>query len=319
MKIKLADNEALNKLCKDKSSEINQPQVLDAMSNALKTLMPELDFTCVLSRGHWYRLGGIVDNNYQPVSDNIVLWAENECAGDVDEIILKHVDSGYFATRLAGKTHYFTAQYGDNNEDFIQLEIEELEEVIDRPLIDKDWFPDSLEDFIDPLDFPKLEPEPTGKHWYQFRRITDVSELIHGILPQNRTLSDLKRFFHEWNQSSAFDEHPFCQYWVLALREYQDSDREHRLRAKPVSTYADRLPELPPGTSLHGTELSKAIHDYDHQLGYPFAWYFTMLSNKASNYELAQAVLCDLMGAYEYLPAKDLKILRQWEERPYGI
>ncbi len=319
MVIKLANDEALRKLCLETSINADKSQGLDTLKRSLKSLMPELDFTCVLTRGHWYRLGGIVDKNYQPVSDNISLWAENECDGDVDKIILKHIHSGYFATRLAGKTYYLTAQYGANNEDFIQLEIEGLEEVIDRPLIDKDWFPDCLEDFIDPLDFPKLEPEPTGKHWYQFRRITDISELIHTLLLPNRTLNSLKRFFDEWNQSSAFDEHPFCQYWVLALREYQDSDREHQLRAKPISTYADKLPELPPGESLHGTELSTAIHNYDHQLGYPFAWYFTMLSNKSSNYELAQAVLRDQMGAYEYLPAKDLKILRQWEERPYGI
>ncbi|MCU7940957.1 MAG: hypothetical protein KZQ67_17130 [gamma proteobacterium symbiont of Bathyaustriella thionipta] len=319
MTIKLANDETLHQICHEASRLIDKPQRLDTIITALNSLMPELNFTKVLTRGHWYRLGGIVDKNYQPVSDNIALWAEYECDGDVDEIILKHMDSGYFATRLAGKTHYFTAQYGTKNEEFVQLEIEELQEVIDRPLIDRDWFPDCLEDFIDPLDFPKLEPEPTGKHWYEFRRMSDIAELMHSVLLQNRTLSNLKRFFLEWDQSSAFDEHPFCQFWILALREYQDSDREQRLRAKPVSTYAERLPGLPPGKSLHGTELSKAIHDYDHQLGYPFAWYFTMLSSKSSNYELAQSVLRDQMGAYEYLPAKDLKILRQWEERPYGI
>jgi len=25
------------------------------------------------------------------------------------------------------------------------------------------------------------------------------------------------------------------------------------------------------------------------------------------------------MGAYDYIPAKDLKVLRAWEERPYGV
>ncbi len=315
----LARNEDLSKLCQQINLNTDRSLELDSIVKALKSLMPELDLTCALTRGNWYRLGGIVDKDFQPISNNIALWSENECAGDVDEIILKHINSGYFATRLAGKTHYFTAQYGTNNEQFIQLEIEELEEVIDRPLVDKDWFPDCLEDFIDPLDFPKLEPEPTGQRYYQFRRITDVSELLNKLLLKNRARDNLQRFFKEWNQSSAFDEHPFCRHWILALREYQDSDRKHQLRAKPVSTYAGKLSKFPPVQALHGTELSKAIHHYDHQLGYPFAWYFTMLSNKSGNYKLAQAVLRDQADIYEYLPAKDLKILRQWEEHPYGV
>jgi len=44
-----------------------------------------------------------------------------------------------------------------------------------------------------------------------------------------------------------------------------------------------------------------------------------MLSSHSENYTLAEAVLRDQMGAYDYLPAKDLKVLRQWEERPYGV
>jgi hypothetical protein len=34
---------------------------------------------------------------------------------------------------------------------------------------------------------------------------------------------------------------------------------------------------------------------------------------------LADAVLADLMGAYDYLPARDLKVLPQWEQSPYAV
>jgi hypothetical protein len=44
-----------------------------------------------------------------------------------------------------------------------------------------------------------------------------------------------------------------------------------------------------------------------------------MLGSKAENFAVAEAVLRDQMGAYDYLPAKDLKVLRSWEERPYGV
>jgi hypothetical protein len=76
---------------------------------------------------------------------------------------------------------------------------------------------------------------------------------------------------------------------------------------------------LPSGEILRGAELANAIHGYDRQLGYLFAWFFIMLSRKAANYSLAEAVLGDQVGAYDYLPARDLKVLRQWEERPYAV
>jgi hypothetical protein len=311
----LANADDLSRIC-------HETEVIEDHKNLLQlftSLFPELEFSFVLTRGNWHRLGGIVDMEYQRISDNIATWAENECSGDVDQIISEHLASGYFATRLSGKTHFFTAPCGDNIEDFIQLEVEELIEVIDHPLVDKDWFPDSLEEFIDPLDYPRLEPETVGKAYYKFRRISSIAELFTGKRLYPEKPKNLQRFFHDWQQSSAMENKPFCHYWVLALREYKDCDGDIRLTVKPVSTYADKLPDLPPSEQLHGTELSQAIHNYDRQLGYPFAWYFIMLSSKASNYSLAEAVLRDQMGAYDYLPAKDLNVLRQWEEKPYGV
>jgi hypothetical protein len=44
-----------------------------------------------------------------------------------------------------------------------------------------------------------------------------------------------------------------------------------------------------------------------------------MLGQKSGNYALADAVLADQMGAYDYLPPRDLKVLREWESRPYGV
>lgn len=285
----------------------------------LTHLMSELDFECVLSRGGWHRLGGVVDAQYQRVSDNITHWAEDESAGDVDGLIARFVDKGWFATRLAGKTHYFTAPCGDEADDFVQLEIEEIQEVLDRPLVERDWFPDSLEEFLDPLDYPRLEPEPVAQARYQFRRITPIGKLMSEASRDNQESANLRRFFQDWRESSAFDGAPFCRHWVLALREYMDRDGECRMKARPVSTFLEDLPELPPGDRLKGVELANAVHHYDRRLGYPFAWYFIMLSRKAANYTLAQAVLRDLQGAYDYLPAKDLKVLREWETKPYGV
>lgn len=311
----MARPDLLAKLCAD-ADATQEPA---AFCGDLKTLMPAQEFEWVMTRGRWHRLGGIVDRNYQPVAGNIVAWVESEAVDDVEELFTRYMDAGHFVTQLAGKTHYFTAALGDSPEDFVQLEIEELCEVLNRPLIDLDWVPDSIEEFIDPPDYPVLEPEPVGNPYYQFRRVTPIAKLLDEASKENQALLNLKRFFEDWRNSSAFEGEHFCKNWALALREYMDSDGEYRTTARPVSTFAEKLPDLPPPETLQGAELANAIHSYDRQLGYPFAWYFIMLSQKAANYDLADAVLQDQIGAYDYLPARDVKVLRQWEEMPYGV
>lgn len=314
MNIATAKPAHLTRLCE----EIEVREGISALDEGIKDLMPGLEFRHTLTRGHWHRLGGVVDAQYQPVSDNIVHWAEIESNGDVEALVMRYMDKGYFATRLAGKTHYFTATTGDRAEDFIQLEVEELQEVLDRPLIDRDWFPESLEEFLDPLDYPRLEPEPIGAPYFRYRRITDISKMMDEM-PSGHASLNLQRFFHDWYHSSAYDAEPFCHHWVLALQEYRDREGEWRMKARPVSSSVNELPDLPPGDTLHGSELAKAIHVYDRRLGYSFAWFFIMVSTRSENYELAKAVLRDQAGVYDYLPARDLKVLRGWEERPYSV
>lgn len=315
MQTSITNPERFIELC----AEVSPSDGIPALEAALKNLLPEHDFRWVLTRGHWHRLGGVVDGSYQRVSDNITHWAEVESAGDIDELIAKYQDAGYFATQLAGRTLYLTAPTGEQAEDFLQLEIEELQEVLERPLMDSDWFPDSLEEFIEPLDFPHLVPEPIGKPYYQFRRITFINAFLSEEQQDNSKIKTVRRFFQDWNASSAAKVEHFCRFWVLELRGYMDRDGECRFSAKPVSTFAEPLPEIPTADSLHGAELANAIHGYDHRLGYPFAWYFILLTRKAANYALAEAVLHDQEGEYDYLPQKDLDILQAWARQGYAV
>ena len=310
----IAPPEALTGLCADMHPE----QGIEALVDAVNALMPELEFRHVLTRGGWHRLGGVVDRDYQPLAGNIRHWAETECGGDMEQIVATYADAGCFATRIAGTTHFFTAAVGDAPEDFVQIEVEELQEQLDRPLVDQDWYPDSIEEFLEPLDYPRLEPEPVAQPYYQFRRITHIARLLPGGEGVSRDIRNIKRFLRDWAAGSAGDQAVFSHHWVLALREYVDREGCLQLMAKPVPTFAGEMPALP-GGRLRGAELANAIHGYDRRLGYPFAWYFMMLSRSAGNFALAEAVLADLMGAYDYLPSRDLKVLREWEQRPYGV
>ena len=189
MEAVFAKPETLAVLCQN----LDQASDTEAVNAEICKLMPALEFSPVASRGNWHRLGGVVDASYRPVHGNIAHWAEQESGGDVDQLIVTYADAGYFATRLAGKTHYFTAPCGDHPESFIQLEIEQLQEVLDRPLIERDWFPESIEEFLDPLDYPRLQPEPIGKPYWQFRRITPVEKLLNEATRETQARYNLRR------------------------------------------------------------------------------------------------------------------------------
>jgi hypothetical protein len=308
-------SDELSDLCR----QLNATEGYTKLEGVLQSVVENNDLKWVMTRGGWHRLGGVVDGEYALVAPNLRRWAEEVAGGDVDELIYNYRDSGYFVTHLAGKSHYFTLPTGDRAEQFIQIEVEELQEVIERPLIDHDWFPESVEEFLDPLDYPYLDPEPVTPPYYQFRRMIEMDRVLGGSPEIDRKHNNLRRFFEDWQQSSAGETVEFCRQWVLLLSEYQDAYGETRLNARPLAKLHGALPELPNDALLTGAALANAIHGYDRKVGYPFAWFFNMLSRKSSNYGVADAVLKDLMGAYDYLPAQDLKVLRGWEERPYCV
>ncbi|MBK1717666.1 hypothetical protein [Thiocystis violacea] len=289
---------------------------IEALVGAIQSLMPDLEVAHAMTRSGWHRLGGVVDLDGRRIAHNITEWAEAESGGDIDELMFKLSDARYFATRLNGQTHYLVARTGPLARDFIQIEIEQLQEVLDRTISDPDWFPDSIADFVDPLDFPRLEPEPVGQPRWLFRRLLRVPDLIASRDASPR----LARFLDDWDRSSAVESEGFCHHWVLAIREYQDRDGDGHLSAKPVAALQERRPPaLPDAEVARGAGLANQIHGFDRELGYPFAWYFHMLTNRQVSHKLAEAVHADLMGAYAYLPARDLKILRDWYQDPYGL
>ncbi len=311
----IENNQQLIELCNNTDTGLG----LEAITKGLRKIFPELVFEHVLSRGGWYRLGGVVDANYQRITDNIVSWAEQESDGDPEQILLKYIDATYFATRLSGKTHYLTVATGKKPEQFIQLEIEEIQEVLDRPLVERDWFPDSMQDFLDPLDYTKLEPEPIGASRYLFRRITNMDQMVHQTAIESRHLNNIKRFLTDWQQSSAADSAIFCQHWVLALREYADRDGYRQVNIKPVPTNPKGPAELLQIEGKSGADLATAIQRYDNAIGYHFSWFFMMLSNQSDNFVLADAVLRDQTHEYDYIPEKDLDVLTRWGADPYSV
>jgi hypothetical protein len=288
----------------------------------LTQIYPELSFAHVLTRGGWHRTGGVLNAEGERVSDRLAEWVESESGGDIQTFLDKYLGAGYIVTGFTGKTHYFVAQTGETAQDFIQLEVEEMQEVKDHSLLGSDILPDDIEDVSNPIHTKKLNADPVGEPNYNFRRITSISDfmksMIDGNRPDNKSVTT-KRFMQDWDRSSANEFGAFCFHWVLSLQEYTDAYGEHIKLAKPVSVHAGELPMLRLDDIDRGSRLANLIHGFDHDVGFPMAWYFYMLSHNGIPHQLPEAIHKDLMGAYAYLPAKDLKVFKDWYEKPYGI
>jgi len=285
----------------------------------LKSLCPELEFRRVLLRGGWHRPGGVVGPDYGRVAVSLREWAEQESGGDVARLMDRYAGNRLFATSLAGKTHYLVARTGPRAADFVQLEVEELQEVLNHYLNDPDWMPDSLEEFIDPLDYPRLEPEPVAAPYYVFRRLLPVTGLIETLQRDNPGQDRLLRFTRDWDRSSAAGKTGFCDHWVLAIREYYDQNGIPHTSARPVAAANGKAPKPVADGVLRGAELATHLQGFDRQAGYPMAWYFHLLVAPGAAQQLIPAVLADHDNGYDYLPLADLELLRQWQEAPYAM
>jgi len=304
----------LSDICADAIPADDHVNLLEKIQQRL----PDTPFHLSLSRGGWYRVGAVVNAAGERVADKLGDWIEAE-ALELFEIVEKYKDSGYKVTRLNGTTHYFTASTGSDPDQFIQLEVEEITEVVDRNLIEADYYPETLEEFVEPDDFPRLSPVETIKRYYLFRRVTDIQDFIERMNKDSEFELPIQRWFKDWKRSSAAEKTLFCQQWVLALREYTDGYGEPRMEAKPMSTYGGAIDELDPDNTTRGSVLANAIHGVDRQLDYPMAWYFLMLSRKKVSPRIAEAIHNDMQGAYAYLPPRDLKILNEWIAAPYSV
>ncbi len=288
---------------------------------------PDLHFTHVLTRGGWHRTGGVLSKEGKRITDSLPVWLETESDGDINLFIDRYLEAEYIVTRIIGSTHYFVASTGDAASDFVQLEVEELQEIKDHILLASEVLPDDFEDVANPAMIEKLPAEPVAEACYRFRRITSISDftrsMSEGICSETCRPDDkavtMRRFMDDWDRSSSKESGPFCQHWVLSLQQHTDVYGEPIMHARPVSTYGDTLPKITLTVEDRGLRLANLIHGFDHNVGFPMAWYFYMLSDRAVPHLLAEVIHKELMGAYAYLPAKDLKVVNDWYGQPYGI
>lgn len=290
-----------------------------AFVKALGLALPDWKFRHALSRGGWYRLGGIVDGQGQRVSDGLESWVEaalDERDGDIHRLIDDFAGQTLYATRLVGQTHYLVAPVGDGTDDFLQLEIEDLQEMRGHQLFVND--PSTLEELIDPR-LNSAAPQAVGLPFYTFRRLQHIGAFLKRMLAQQPDPAPIHRMIEDWEKSSAGSTSTFYNHWVVATREHLDRYHQSVFRAQPIATLEGEAPEFGASPDTRGLELYAALSHFDREAGYPLAWYFHMLTTKAVPHWVAQTVVEDALAGFAYLPQRDVDVVRRWLHRPYSL
>lgn len=297
------------------------------LAKELVKLSPQLFFRDVLTRGGWYRLGGVIDRAGDFISSDLGQWAESELAkhgGDYHAFAEHYEGQGLRATRLLGKTHYLVASTGSTAAEFLQVEIEELQEVVSHELFSGNPggdIPNSLEELADASRTGGVKPMliPLGAPFYSLRRVTDVAAFLRRMSEQKPEVQNVQRFFDAWQASSAGASTLFSNHWVLAVREYIDRYHQPILQATPVAAVNGLSPKFAGAFGARGMVLYEALQQFDRRLGYPMAWYFHMLTTKSVPHAVANAVVDDVQAGFSYLPERDVKVIKDWLHRPFAF
>lgn len=316
-------SETAGGLNKDQIAELCRSALPDhthrSLLSALSKLYPQIAFSAPLTLQGWYRIGGVVTASGERVTDDLVHWAYREGESDFLALLDYCRKKGLFATRIDGKVHYIVAPIGRQAQEYVQIEVEETQERLDRPLCG-DTVPQDIEEFVDPL-VKTIPPQdgPLGPPRYKLKRLTAVAELLSSMQTLGPGEDAVSRFMHDWNRSSAQHQHRFCHHWVLKLHSYIGRYDERCHSIAPRSSYSQSLPHLENIDSYRGPQLANQIRHFDRKLGYPMAWYFHMLKRDQVPSHLVQAIIDDHERGFAYLPETDQRLVREWLERPYML
>lgn len=289
---------------------------------AISRVIPDCPFRFALTRGGWYRSGGILLAGGVRVADNLEDWVTRElaaCDDDLGEFMDRHGENELIATRHTGRTHYFVAPYGPGPSEYLQLEVEELQEVLDRRLWDAGSPPLDIQELIDPIKPAAVPAQAVGAPHYRFRRLTDLRHVVAQMQAPVGTLPSLTRFMREWANSRVATTPHFSEHWIVALREHHDRYNNKVLTAVPVSRHARELKPFHWNCELSGLGAANQLRAFDRAAGYTGAWYFHLVSSGITPRNIAFAAMRDIDSGYNYLGDAETALLDGWLREPYSL
>lgn len=317
----MLDDEQLDGLAADIEVVRPKPHHAELLKLAGR-IRPGCDFRHAMSRGGWYRPGAVIATDGTRLATSVEAWANRalkDCGGNFIEMVEQYADAGLQVTRHTGRTHYFVAPYGPRPDEFLQLEVEELQEVLDRELIDPDDVPQDMQELAEPISPAMLDAQPLGAPQYRFRRLLDVRQTVARARTQEQNQSQPTRLFGEWMHSSAAARGHFSDHWVVVLREYLDRYRNPAVTVSVASCHARKLKPFHWNEELSGVELSAQLRAFDRAAGYTSAWYFHLISGGLTPAKVAYGIARDLGAGFSYLPDSEAALIKSWIVAPYSV
>ncbi len=278
----------------------------------------ELKLACVDT--DWYRLGGVVDARGHKLADDLEDWVAAEAGGDVAALFTRYGDAGLRFTRHTGRRVYLTAALGPDPLDFVQIEVDEVQEKICRPLFEADSIPDTVTELESLPPIP--DAVPLTKPAYVFRRATHVGAMPD-LVSEQKGDPRLRRFAAEWAASSAGSSAHFCERWALRVTPYRNSDGEHVLEGKPVTSLKVDLPDLQTARE-HAVDYrpARSMLAVDRAAGFPMAWYFLQVARHYAHYRCIVDVRDDFRKDGAGIPSlavADARVVDRWIDDPYNF
>jgi hypothetical protein len=312
------DTAKLTQICAAAKPADGPASLIEAINQAAG----KLEFSRTYIDRDWYRVGVIVTDDGARVADDIEEWVTEEAGDDMIELLARYADSGYLATSVSGKVHFLSAPTGPDPLDFVQIEIEELREIADRELFDPERVPDTIEDVVDPMEFRPVEARPVGQPSYQFKQLTDFSQIAEELQSEFSGDLDFAKFVRDWKESSASGQIAFHKAWAVEVMPVLADVGEHKSKVRLRSPHgeAGRVYDMS-GHGIGGS-IAKMLAGVDREAGYTMAWYFLMLTTKFMSAAMVNSVHEELgwsQAGREFLSARDAAVLERWIEAPYTV
>jgi hypothetical protein len=266
--------------------------------------------------------------------------------------------AGYIMTEREPVMLYLVHDRGGDQTNFVQLKVYEEHEFTSRHLFStsiwgEPFSPDSLLEGREAGDV--VERREIGTGWYRFWNAVDMAEFVpeaarlfqaererqgkrvmeisstrtkevtrttfgelypeHSKYPWKGT-----RFFQDWDASSAGQSGArVCRHWVFDTYDYQRDPCSRRdMSYIPQWGFNRTLAKVDQHRS-NFYELFDKLQKLDQRVGVPFSWYFYMLhGNRVSDWAGERVIKAAEQGLL-VLPECDYRVLRRWEDQPYGF
>jgi len=312
------DLDALSRICSALVPADGPDQLLDRINKADTSRR----YRYVVTEHDWYRAGGVLSPDGERLADSLEEWIDTHFDGDMARFLAQYGDAGYRVTSLSGKTHFFAAGDGPGPLDFVQIEIDEVQEIMDPDKANPDQVPDSLEAIIEPPDPAQVPPDLVSPSRYVCRSVTRFSDLAESLTSDYTGDPDFRRFLAEWEHSSASGEIAFRDCWSINVLPVLADVGEHKYKVRLLSPFAEKAD--PGEIRARGTTgpVLPILERIDQDCGFAMAWYFLLIAQRQLSQELMACIRRDLAAGHQQqggFAASDWNILESWSRNPYWL